>query len=127
MIDRDGKIIYSLLKTDEGKKVPLTYNLKSIELVDSKIYKGVQLADVVATASAYSFQWFRDDNENDFIKELQTILSPSIVYGSAFPDFEYINPERKEVQLNAKLLDEILERSRKNISILDNIEANTVN
>lgn len=76
MIDRDGEIIYSILKTDEGKKIPLTYNLKSIELVDSKIYKGVQLADVVATASAYSFQMFKDNN-SDFNEKLQEIVSRS--------------------------------------------------
>ena len=121
MIDRDGEIIYSILKTDESKQVSLTYNLKSIELVDSKIYKGIQLADVVATVSAYSFRWFRDD-ENDFSKELRTILSPSIIYGSVFPDFDYINLEKKEVQLNTILLEEILERSRRDIPIFDEIE-----
>jgi len=121
MIDRDGEIIYSVLKTDEGKQIPLTYNLKSIDLVDSKIYKGVQLADVVATASAYSFQMFKDNN-SEFNKKLQEILLPNVVYGSIFHDFDYINLEKKEVQLNAIILEEILERSRKNISILDEIE-----
>ena len=121
MIDRDGEIIYSILKTDEGKQIPLTYNLKSINLVDSKIYKGVQLADVVATASAYSFQMFKDNN-SEFNKKLQEILLPNVVYGSIFPDFDYINLEKKEVQLNAIILEEILERSRRNISILDEIE-----
>jgi len=121
MIDRDGEIIYSILKTDEGKQIPLTYNLKSIELVDSKIYKGVQLADVVATASAYSFQMFKDNN-SDFNKKLQEILLPNIVYGSIFPNFDYINLEKKEVQLNAILLEEIVSRSRNSIPILDEIE-----
>ena len=121
MIDRDGEIIYSILKTDEGKQIPLTYNLKSIELVDSKIYKGVQLADVVATASAYSFQMFKDNN-SDFNKKLQEILLPNIAYGSIFPNFDYINFRKKEVQLNAILLEEIVSRSRNSIPILDEIE-----
>ena len=114
------EIVYSPFLTNEGNPIPITYNLKEINVVDSKEYHGIQLADIVATATTYSFQMYQDSNE--FIEKLRQILQDKIVYGSVFPDFEYIDLNKKDVQLNALIFEELIERSYKGKPVLDKIE-----
>ena len=113
-------IIFHPFFTNEGKPIPMTYNLKEINLVNSKEYYGVQLADIVATASTYSFQIYQQ--ENNIIKKYKNILIPKIAYGSIFPDFRHMDLEKKEVQLNATIFNEIIYRTKNKIPILDDIE-----
>jgi hypothetical protein len=113
-------IVYSPFIANEGNPVPLTYNLKEITMVDSKEHPGVQLADIVATATAYSFQMYQEHSE--FIEKLREVLKDKIVYASVFPDFSYIDLKNKNVQLNALIFDELIKRSIEGIPVLDNIE-----
>lgn len=113
-------IIYSPFIVKNGNPVPLTYNLKEITLVDSKEHPGIQLADITATATAYSFQMYQETNE--FTEKLREILQNKIAYASVFPDFSYINFKKKDVQLNALIFEELISRSVAGIPILDNIE-----
>jgi hypothetical protein len=89
-------------------------------MVDSKEHPGVQLADIVATATAYSFQMYQEHSE--FIEKLREVLKDKIVYASVFPDFSYIDLKNKNVQLNALIFDELIKRSIEGIPVLDNIE-----
>ena len=113
-------IVYSPFIFNEGNPIPLTYNLKEITLVDSKEHPGIQLADIVATAAAYSFQMYKEHNE--FVEKLQGILKDKIIYASVFPDFRYIDLKNKNVQLNTLIFEELITRSIKKIPILDKIE-----
>jgi len=113
-------IVYSPFISNKGNPVPLTYNLKEINIVDSKEHPGIQLADIVATATAYSFQMYQAPNE--FIENLRKILQDKIVYASVFPDFNHIDLKKKEVQLNALIFEELIKRSIEKIPVLDNIE-----
>lgn len=113
-------IVYSQFSKNAEKSMPITYNLKEINLVDSKEHHGVQLADIVATASAYSFQMFKESDE--FSEKIREKLLPRLVYASIFPDFDYIDLEKKEVQLNALIFEELINRSKEGIPILENIE-----
>lgn len=113
-------VVHSPFIANEGNPIPLTYNLKEITMVDSKEHPGVQLADIVATATAYSFQMYQEPNE--FTENLKEILQDKIVYASVFPDFSYIDLKKKDVQLNALIFEELVSRSIKGIPILDNIE-----
>ena len=113
-------IVYSPFITNEGNPIPITYNLKEISIVDSKEHAGIQLADIVATATTYSYQMYQEPSE--FVEKLRNILQDKIVYASVFPDFSYIDLTKKEVQLNALIFKELINRSIENIPILDNIE-----
>lgn len=113
-------VVYCPFITNEGKPIPLTYNLKEITMLDSKEHPGIQLADIVATATAYSFQMYQESNE--FTENVKEILQDKIVYASIFPDFSYIDLKKKEVQLNALIFKELVSRSIKGIPILDKIE-----
>jgi hypothetical protein len=114
-------IVYSPFLTEDGAKIPMTYNLKELNLVDSKDYKAIQLADIVAGTSAYIFRMF-SQNKDDFALCANEILSKHIVYGSIFPNFEEFNLEKKSTQLNAMLFEYLIECSKEKISILNGIE-----
>ena len=119
MIGRE-EIIYSPFDLGTGYRIPLTYNLKEINMVDSKEYAGVQLADIVATASTYSIQM--NQEVDDYIKKLRSILVPKIIYASVFPDYEQIDLEQKKVQLNALIFEELIYRTEHSIPLLAGIE-----
>lgn len=114
------EIVYSPLSLDGGYKIPLTYNLKEINMVDSKEYAGVQLADIVATASTYSIQVYQKTDK--YVEKLRSILLPKVIYASVFPDYEQIDLTQKKVQLNALLFEELIHRSENRVPILNNIE-----
>lgn len=113
-------IIYSSLFTSEDNPIPITYNLKEIKLVDSKEYHGVQIADIIATASSYCFKI--NQQEDEFIKKVRSLLSPTIVFGSVFPDFSQIDLRQVDVQLNSLIFEELIERSKEQVSVLNDIE-----
>lgn len=114
------EVKYSHFALSDGYRAPITYNLKEIHMVDSKDYAGVQLADIVATASTYSIQLHQ--KTDDYIEKLRSILAPKLIYASMFPDYEQIDLTQKKAQLNTLLFEELIERSENEIPILDNIE-----
>lgn len=114
-------IVYSPYPTEDGVKIPMSYNLRELNLVDSEDYKAIQLADIVAGTSAYIFRMF-SQNKDDFAVCANKILSKHIVYGSVFPDFEKCNPKNKSTQLNVMLFEHLIECSKEKISILEGIE-----
>jgi len=114
------EIIFTPFELSDGYKAPITYNLKEISMVDSKEYAGVQLADIVATASTYSIQL--NQEVDDYIEKLRGILIPKIIYASVVPDYEQIDLIQKKVQLNALLFEELIQRTENKTPVLDNIE-----
>lgn len=114
-------IVYHPIFENNGKKIPMTYNLKELSLVDSKEYKAIQLADVVAGTASYLFKMF-DEKKDTFSIELKSMLSTNIIYGSVFPDFEELNLEKKPVQLNAMLFEYLIDSSENGIDILNEVE-----
>jgi hypothetical protein len=79
------EVKYSHFVLSDGYRVPITYNLKEIRMVDSKYYAGVQLADIVATASTHSIQLHQKTDE--YIEKLRSILAPKLIDASMFPDY----------------------------------------
>ncbi len=114
-------IVYHPFINNDGKPIPMTYNLKELNLVDSKEHAGIQLADIVATASTYTFQM--NEEKNEFTDKYFSILNNKIAFGSVFPDFNHIDLKKKEVRLNAYIFEEIISRTKNKISILDDIES----
>jgi hypothetical protein len=100
-----------------GEEIPITYNLGApIQLVDSKTTPGIQIADCVAAAFAYAC----DSRANDhYAMEWRQYIESTLIYGSVFPDLEYVDLNKLSVQRNAVLLVELLERSKSGVDLLD--------
>ncbi|TDE18978.1 DUF3800 domain-containing protein [Vibrio owensii] len=118
MINRTDKRFQSI----GGKTVPMTFNLSEpVNLVDSKIYHGVQIADVVSAVSVY----VANEKKNDpFYDKWVGTFFDQVIYGyaSVVPEVEYVELERDSVKLNALLLEELASRSRDKLPLMEGIE-----
>ena len=116
MIGREDKLFTHI----SGKSHPLTFNLKrEINFVDSKIVHGVQIADVVAAVTAYICE---QGNNEQYAVKWRDCLEEYVIYGSVFPDFEHIDLNIPEVQLNALVMFELVERSRAKVNLTERME-----
>jgi hypothetical protein len=115
MINREDKK-FSFLG---GEKVPITFNLtEPINLVDSKNIHGVQLADAVAAAFVYACD---RNNQDEYALKWRGLIEESVIFGSVFYDYDYLDLGKLEVQRNAVLLEELVSRSKAGISLTDGI------
>ena len=115
MIGRTDKVFSSF----GDKEVPITFNLtEAINLVDSKDYAGVQLADAVAAAFSYACN---SENTDEFAIKWRGMREDVVIYGSVFPDFYHIDPSRLEARRNGMILQELVRRSENKEDILDGI------
>jgi len=115
MIGRTDRV-YS---TFGDQKVPITFNLtEPINLVDSKDFAGVQLADAVAAAFSYACN---RENTDEFALKWRGLIESVVTYGSVFPDFEHMDPSKLEAQRNGMILQELARRSEYNEDLLDGI------
>ena len=94
-----------------GKERKLTYNLARLpQMVDSRAYPGVQIADVFASAVAISFQnsWRgRVDNNQ---REWMELAQQSFLDDNIWPDLDNIDLRQKWPFINSMLLLELTER-----------------
>lgn len=112
MINREDKK-YSFL---DGK-TPITFNLSGpIQLVDSKLTPGVQLADCVAAAFAHACSRTATD---DYAIEWRKYIESSAIYGSVFADLKFVDLDKLSVQRNAVVLIELVERSKRGLDLLE--------
>ena len=112
MINRKDKQ-YSLL----DKKTPITFNLSGpIQLVDSKLTPGVQLADCVAAAFAYACS---KDTADDYAIKWRSYIDSTVIYGSVFADLNYVDLDKQSVQRNAIVLIELVERTKRGLDLLE--------
>jgi len=112
MVGRENKV-YS---TFGDERIPITFNLtESVNLVDSKDYAGVQLADAVAAAFSYACN---HDNQDEFAVKWRGLIEGVVTYGSVFPDFDHIDPSRLEAQRNGMILQELARRSENDEDLL---------
>lgn len=117
MVGREDKLFTHI----SGNAFPLTFNLKKdISFVDSKIVHGIQIADVVAATTVYICD---QNNKDQYAVEWRGCLEEYLIDSCCiFPDFDYIDLERSETQLNLLVLFELIERSRAKISLIEGIE-----
>lgn len=109
--------------TINNKKVPITFNLaEPIVLSDSKLTHGIQIADVVAAASIYVLN--KKKSKEKYYNKWLKLFEEEIYYWQCcvVPTPENLDPQNSNNHLNRYILQEIAERSRKSIPILDNIE-----
>jgi hypothetical protein len=99
-----------------GESHPITFNMsKEIQIVDSKDFPGIQIADLIAAATSY----FLTGNRDTYADEWSEYLGPRIMKQSILPDFEHVNLDDLKVKRNALILEELVDRSRRKISLLD--------
>ncbi len=115
MLNREDKQFTHIAGIDS----PITFNLKEpLNLVDSKIVHGVQLADAIAAAFAYACD---RDNQDEYAEKWRGLIEESVIFGSVFQDYDYLDLSKLEVQRNAILLHELTERSKNGISLTEGI------
>ncbi|HFD0317697.1 DUF3800 domain-containing protein [Serratia marcescens] len=114
------KIVY---ETFNKKKIPITFNLaEPIVLSDSKVTHGIQIADVIAAASVYVLN--NKKNKEKYYRKWLKLFEDEIYYWQCcvVPTPENLDPQNSNSQLNRYILQEITERSRNSISVLNGIE-----
>ncbi|KAE9653652.1 DUF3800 domain-containing protein [Escherichia coli] len=114
------KIIY---ETFNNKKIPITFNLaEPISLSDSKVTHGIQIADVIAAASIYVLN--KKNQKDKYFSKWQDLFEKEIYYWQCcvVPTPENLDPKNHNSYLNKYILQEIANRSRKSIPVLENIE-----
>lgn len=118
------KITYEVFNQ---KKIPITFNLaEPIVLSDSKITHGIQIADVIAAASIYVLN--NKKSKDKYYNKWLTLFEEEIYYWQCcvVPTPENLDPRNFNSQLNRYILQEIADRSRNSLPILDNIEKDII-
>ncbi|WP_457857802.1 DUF3800 domain-containing protein [Psychrobacter pulmonis] len=106
----------------EDFKAPITFNLKEpLNLVDSKEYYGIQIADAIAGAFAYAFDESREEDKYKYKLKWQKMGETHLSKTNLFPNISYLDMSSPEVQLNTILLRELVDRSRKGVSLTENM------
>jgi len=120
MINRNEKLFVEFA----GKQHAISFNLASIpQLVDSQSRPGIQVADVLAGAFAFTFRENSKSNYNGYPKEWTPYLDKCISPYSVIPDSEeHLDWTKINVKRNYLILEELTERSIENASLLDGIE-----
>lgn len=99
-----------------GEEQPITFNLSGpIQLVNSRVVHGVQLADAIAAASVYAVSGASDNHANQW----KEIIPDIAIYGSLMPDYDHVDLNRYEVQRNAVVLLELHSRATKEQSLVE--------
>jgi hypothetical protein len=95
---------------------------KEILFVDSKLYPGIQLADILAGVANLIFTDKRVGQLQDECSEWIDLLINSFSGSSVISSFENIDLNDDLTKLNFLILEELNERSRSKKPILENIE-----
>lgn len=102
---------------------PLTFRIKQpIQLVDSKSFYGIQLADAIAGSFNYAYKNFKD-KENQFAQKWMNKIfgDESALVTFLGGDYEYANVEKASVMLNWLILNHMVQKCDEGLPILDNI------
>ena len=101
-----------------NKKFPLTFNLSGpIQLVDSKEYFGVQIADAIAAAIIHAVS----GGDEKHAIEWRKILLECTLHGNILPDLQCADLNRLDVQRNALILLELRDRSMRGVSLIEDM------
>lgn len=97
---------------------PLTFNLKqSVQMVDSKSFYGIQLADAIAGSFNYAYKNIKDKKNQFAQKWMNKIFQDkSILVTFLGGDYEYANIEKASAMLNWLTLNHIVQKCDKGLS-----------
>ncbi|MDH1520359.1 DUF3800 domain-containing protein [Acinetobacter johnsonii] len=107
---------------------PLTFNLKRpVQMVDSKNFYGIQLADAIAGSFNYAYKNIKDEKNQLAQKWMNKIFrDESILVTFLGGDYEYANIEKASAMLNWLTLNHIVQKCERGLPVLDNI-SNEIN
>lgn len=115
MIGREDRVYYHI----GGRQQPLTFNLaQPIQVVNSKLFPGVQIADVVASSIAFVYKNPTDDFSGHCAEICDNVLHPN----SIFPELEFADLSRPEGFINAQVFHVLMDRTLRGQDLLDGIE-----
>jgi hypothetical protein len=104
-----------------GRRKLLTYSLaEPISFRKSREIAGLQIADVIASATSYAMKNQDDKDGNSW---LQMIDASGTVHDRILPDAERANVNTREGMLNFMLLIELVDRAEKGRPLLAGIES----
>lgn len=61
------------------------------------------------------------ENQDEYAIKWRGLIEESVIFGSVFHDYDYLDLKKLEVQRNAVLLQELVDRSKKGVSLIDGI------
>lgn len=106
-----------------GENNSLGFNLRNpINFVDSKIYFGIQIADIFAGASTFIAKQSLNSNSNEIPSDWIDNVDNSLGNYCIYPEIEYLDLNKKSTKLNSILFNEIIERTVNRLPILEGIE-----
>jgi hypothetical protein len=119
MVNKEEKIFMELGEKEHA----ITFNLSGVpQLVNSQSYPGIQIADILAGAFTFVFRENSKGNYTSYPDEWRSYLINCASGYSVVPDFEHLNFKKLNVKRNYLILEELTNRSIRNISLLYDIE-----
>ena len=101
-----------------GIRQRITYNLAGpIQMVDSKSFPGIQIADVFASSIAYSLKY----EEDRFARECQELYGDVMHPNNIFPELHYADLSERDAFVNALVLEELVDRTLKGKELFEQI------
>jgi hypothetical protein len=98
-----------------SRRVPLSFNMvRPIQVVDSARCPGIQVADVFASAIAYSLK-----SKDSYSRQCLALCNHSFNANSLLPNLEYMDPSRRETFVNMMVLREVMERTLRGENLFD--------
>jgi hypothetical protein len=96
----------------QGKVHPLTFNLKSpLLLASSRDHSGLQIADVIASATAYAWRKAYRGIADEQADVWRARISEHLLDHSIWPDFDHLDLDQPGCFANAIVLQELVSRS----------------
>jgi hypothetical protein len=119
MVNKEEKIFMDLA----GEQHAITFSLTSIpQLVNSQSHPGIQIADILAGVFTFVFRENAKGNYASYPDEWKPYLMNCVSGYSIVPDFEHLDFEKLKVKRNYLILEELTNRSIREVSLLDGIE-----
>jgi hypothetical protein len=120
MVDRKDSVYVRF----QNKKRPLTFNLKSpLQMADSKTIPGLQIADVVASATAYTWRAAYRRNLTDECRQWAEMLKGHFSDDNIWPDLSYADLATPKCFANMMILHELVDRSVKKEDLYEGLPA----
>jgi hypothetical protein len=120
MVERDDKIFVEVA----GDKHAMSFNLiNAPQMVESKLYPGIQIADIFAGSFCFVCRESSNGNHDAYPKEWTQYLDKCISPYSVMPNnLQHLNIEGLDLKRNYIILEELTTRSEKGIPLLTEID-----
>lgn len=106
----------------QDKERPFSFNLRSpLQMADSKTTPGLQIADVMASATAYVWKSAYRGTLTDELRQWQGMLMEHFGDDNIWPDLSYADLSNPKCFANTMILHELIDRSVKKEDLYDGL------